>query len=115
MRRQDATTERDIALHQKACNAQALQDAAKFARRVRQRLGLSQFEFSQRIEVSLETILNWEQGKRSPSGAAKALPKVLDRAPEAALPALGDTWMALACLPGPQNETGNRSSVRVHG
>ena len=52
------------------------------------RLGLSQAEFSQRIEVSLETIRNWEQGKRCPTGAAKALLKVLDRAPEAALAAL---------------------------
>lgn len=52
------------------------------------RLGLSQAEFSRRIEVSLETIRNWEQGKRCPTGIAKALLKVLDRAPEAALVAL---------------------------
>ena len=86
--RVDATTEQDIAAHQAADDAEALQDAAKFARRVRKRLGLSQAEFSQRIEVSLETIRNWEQGKRCPTGAAKALLKVLDRAPEAALAAL---------------------------
>lgn len=86
--RVDATTEQDIATHQAADEAEALQDAAKFARRVRRRLGLSQAEFSQRIEVSLETIRNWEQGKRCPTGAAKALLKVLDRAPEAALAAL---------------------------
>jgi putative transcriptional regulator len=86
--RVDATTEQDIAAHQAADEAEALQDAAKFARRVRKRLGLSQAEFSQRIEVSLETIRNWEQGKRCPTGAAKALLKVLDRAPEAALAAL---------------------------
>ena len=65
-----------------------MQDAAKYARRVRQRLGLTQQELSQRIDVSLETIRNWEQGKRSPTGAAKALLRVLDRAPEAALAAL---------------------------
>ena len=68
--------------------AGALPDAARFARRVRKRLGLSQMEFSRRIEVSLETIRNWEQGKRCPTGAAKALLKVLDRAPGAALAAL---------------------------
>ena len=66
-----------------------MQDAAKFARRVRKRLGLSQLEFSTRIDVSLETIRNWEQGKRSPTGAAKALLRILDKAPEAALLALG--------------------------
>lgn len=87
--RLDATSERDIALQMVADDAEAMQDAAKFARRVRKRLGLSQLEFSHRIDVSLETIRNWEQGKRRPTGAAKALLKVLDKAPEAALSALG--------------------------
>ena len=86
--RVDATTEADIAAHRAADDMEAVQDAAKFARRVRKRLGLSQAEFSQRIEVSLETIRNWEQGKRSPTGAAKALLRVLDKAPELALLAL---------------------------
>jgi putative transcriptional regulator len=83
-----ATSEEDIAKQMAADNAEAMQDAAKFTRRVRKRLGLSQAEFSQRIDVSLETIRNWEQGKRSPTGAAKALLRVLDKAPEAALAAL---------------------------
>lgn len=87
--RLDSTGERDLALQKSADDAEAMQDAAKFARRVRKRLGLSQLEFSHRIDVSLETIRNWEQGKRCPTGAAKALLKVLDKAPEAALSALG--------------------------
>lgn len=87
--RVDATTEEEIAAQYAADEAEAMLDAAKFARRVRKRLGLSQMEFSQRIDVSLETIRNWEQGKRCPTGAAKALLKVLDKAPEAALAALG--------------------------
>lgn len=86
--RVDATTEKDIALYQAADDADAMLDAAKYARRVRMRLGLSQMEFSKRIHVSLETIRNWEQGKRCPTGAAKALLKVLDKAPEAAMAAL---------------------------
>ena len=83
-----ATTEEDIAKQEAADEAESMQNAAKFARRVRRRLGLSQAEFSQRINVSLDTIRNWEQGKRCPTGAAKALLKVLDKAPEAALAAL---------------------------
>ena len=83
--RVDATTEYEITKHQAADDAEAMQDAAKFARRVRKRLGLSQSEFSHRIDVSLDTIRNWEQGKRRPTGAARVLLKVLDRAPEAAL------------------------------
>lgn len=86
--RLDATSEEAIAAHQAIDEAAAMIDAAKFARRVRKRLGLSQTEFSQRIDVSLDTIRNWEQGKRCPTGAAKALLKVLDKAPEAALAAL---------------------------
>ena len=86
--RLDATSEKDIASQMAKDDAEAMQDAAKFTRRVRRRLGLSQLEFSQRIDVSLETIRNWEQGKRRPTGAAKALLKVLDKAPEAALSAL---------------------------
>ncbi len=86
--RVDATTEADIARHAADDEAQAMQDAARFARRVRKRLGFSQAEFAERIDVSLDTIRNWEQGKRSPTGAAKALLKVLEKAPEAALAAL---------------------------
>ena len=83
-----ATSERLIKLHQQQDDADAMLDAAKYAKGVRERIGLSQQEFSKRIEVSLETIRNWEQGKRSPTGAAKALLKILDRAPEIALLAL---------------------------
>jgi putative transcriptional regulator len=86
--RVDATTDTDIALQAAADEAEAMLDAARFVRRVRKRLGLSQAAFSERIDVPLETIRNWEQGKRSPTGAAKSLLKVLDKAPEAALAAL---------------------------
>jgi len=87
--RVDATTPRELAAQQVQDDAEALQDAAKYARRVRLRLGLTQQAFSKCIEVPLDTIRNWEQGKRSPTGAAKALLRVLDRAPDTALAALG--------------------------
>lgn len=86
--RLDATTEKDIAGQAAKDEAQSMQDAAKLARRVRKRLGFSQAEFAERIDVSLDTIRNWEQGKRAPTGAAKSLLKVLEKAPEAALAAL---------------------------
>ena len=86
--RVDATTQADISMQKSADEADAMIDAAKFARRVRRRLGFSQAEFALRIDVSLDTIRNWEQGKRCPTGAAKSLLKVLDKAPEAALAAL---------------------------
>jgi putative transcriptional regulator len=86
--RLDGTTEEDLARQQQEDDRQAMQDMAKYARHVRRRLGLTQQEFARRIDVSLETIRNWEQGRRCPTGAAKALLKVLDRAPEACLEAL---------------------------
>ena len=85
----DATTESDIAAQQAQDDAEAMRDMARYARRVRRRLGLTQVEFARRIDVPHETIRNWEQGKRCPTGAAKALLRVLDRAPETALRALG--------------------------
>jgi putative transcriptional regulator len=88
LKRADKTTEADISAHKAEDDANAMQDLAKFARRVRRRLGFSQVEFAGRIDVSLDTIRNWEQGKRTPTGAAKALLKVLDKMPEAALAAL---------------------------
>lgn len=87
-RKLDATTEPDLAVQQAQDDAEAMQDAARFVRRVRQRLGLTQQEFARRIDVPLDTIRNWEQGKRHPTGAARALLKVLDRVPKAALGAL---------------------------
>ena len=86
--RLDATTEAEIAAHAAADEAQARQDSARFIRRVRRRLGLSQAAFSERINVPLETVRHWEEGKQSPTGAAKALVQILDRAPELALAAL---------------------------
>ncbi|HEY7665620.1 MAG TPA: helix-turn-helix domain-containing protein [Xanthobacteraceae bacterium] len=62
---------------------------AAYARGVRARTGLTQAEFAARIEVPLETVRNWEQGKRSPRGPARALLKLIDKAPAAAFAVLG--------------------------
>ena len=88
MPRVDATTNADIQRQAAEDDAAATQDAALYARRVRRRAGLTQAAFAQRIGVPLDTVRNWEQGKRLPAGPAKALLKILDRAPEAALSAL---------------------------
>ena len=85
----DETTEEDIARQADDDDAEALRDMGRFARRVRRRLGLTQVEFARRIDVPHETIRNWEQGKRGPTGAARALLRILDKAPETALRVLG--------------------------
>ena len=83
--RVDATTEAEIAAQKREDEKEAMQDMARYVRRIRQRLGLSQTELARSMDVSRETIRNWEQGKRWPTGAARALLRVLDRAPETAL------------------------------
>ncbi len=40
-------------------------DPALFVRQVRSRCGLTQAAFAARIEVPIETVRNWEQGKRA--------------------------------------------------
>ena len=81
----DATGEKDIARQAGEDDAEAMRDMGRFVRRVRRRLGLTQVEFAKRIDVPHETIRNWEQGKRGPTGAARALLRILDKAPETAL------------------------------
>ena len=85
----DRTTEADLIAQQREDDAEAMRDMARFARRVRRRMGLTQVEFARRIDVSHETIRNWEQGKRGPTGAARTLLRILDKAPEIALRVLG--------------------------
>jgi len=62
---------------------------ATFVRQVRSRFGLTQAAFAEQIEVPIETVRNWEQGKRSPRGPARALLKLINNAPAAAFAALG--------------------------
>ena len=62
---------------------------ATYARRVRSQTHLTQAEFAARIGVPIETVRNWEQGKRSPRGPARALLRLLDEAPDVAFSVLG--------------------------
>jgi putative transcriptional regulator len=57
-------------------------------RELRRRARLTQLEFAARLGVPVETIRNWEQGKRSPRGPARALLAVIARAPETVFAAL---------------------------
>lgn len=75
--------------------------AAAYARGIRARTKLTQAEFAARIGVPIETVRNWEQGKRSPRGPARALLKMLDKAPAVAFAVLCGTDDA-----GQTNENG---------
>jgi putative transcriptional regulator len=85
-----ATDPRSIATaaHNAARAAEGRVNDAAYARNVRGRTGLTQTVFAARIGVPVETVRNWEQGKRSPRGPARALLKVLEQAPETAFAVL---------------------------
>ena len=55
---------------------------------VREQTGLSQTRFARLIGVSKRTLENWEQGRRSPTGPARALLKIVAKDPEGAVRAL---------------------------
>lgn len=57
-------------------------------RDLRLRARLTQMEFAARLGVPVETIRNWEQGKRMPRGPARALLAVISHAPETVFAAL---------------------------
>src|ERR1700728_5466127 len=77
------------AAHQAARSVDARSVDATYARSVRGQTRLTQAAFAARIGVPVETVRNWEQGKRSPRGPARALLKVIEQAPEAAFAVLG--------------------------
>ena len=53
--------------------------------RVRDKLGLSQSKFAAILGISSDTLQNWEQGRRTPTGPAKVLLKIAARHPEVLL------------------------------
>ena len=58
------------------------------ARDLRRRAHLTQIEFAARLGMPVETIRNWEQGKRVPRGPARALLAVIAHAPDTVFAAL---------------------------
>ena len=55
---------------------------------VRAKLGTSQAEFALMIGISVATLRNWEQGRRTPDGPALALLRVAARNPKAVIQAV---------------------------
>jgi len=48
---------------------------------IRKTTGLSQVNFARMIDVQLATLRNWEQGRREPTGPAKALLRAIHNDP----------------------------------
>jgi putative transcriptional regulator len=62
-------------------------DAAK-VKEIRAMTGLSQPQFAKLLHVDVGTLRNWEQGRREPTGPAKALLRAIKTDPKAVLKAL---------------------------
>ncbi len=62
--------------------------SAKDAANIRKHLNLSQEAFAAFLGVSVGTLRNWEQGRREPHGAARALLLIAERKPQAFLEVL---------------------------
>ena len=54
----------------------------------RQSTGMSQSEFASALSISKRTLQEWEQGRRSPSGAAQALIRIARSHPDVVREAL---------------------------
>ena len=54
----------------------------------RQSTGLSQAQFAEALSISKRTLQEWEQGRRSPSGAAQTLIRIAKNHPEVVREAL---------------------------
>jgi putative transcriptional regulator len=74
-----------LAPAQLAATTAAAQPAVRDLRR---RAQLTQLEFAAKLGVPVETIRNWEQGKRAPRGPARALLAVIAHSPETVFAAL---------------------------
>lgn len=51
-------------------------------KKIRERIGLSQSEFAALLGTSVNTLQNWEQGRRKPRGAAQVLLQIADKYPK---------------------------------
>jgi len=57
-------------------------------KKIREKMGLSQTQFSKLVCVSIRTLQNWEQGRRRPQGPALVLLTILKNDPLHAIKAL---------------------------
>jgi putative transcriptional regulator len=71
-----------------AAHAAPADTSSLAVRDLRRRACLTQMEFAAKLGVPVETIRNWEQGKRAPRGPARALLAVIAHAPDTVFQAL---------------------------
>ena len=77
----------EIARGERAPSREFVVDGAA-VKTIRAKTKLSQAKFASLILIDVGTLRNWEQGRREPTGPARALLKAIDNNPTAVLKAL---------------------------
>ena len=77
----------EITRGERAPSRETIVDAV-MVQKVRASTGLSQTKFAKILDVEVSTLRNWEQGRREPTGPARALLRAIKKDPEHVLRAL---------------------------
>jgi putative transcriptional regulator len=77
----------EIARGERAPSREFCVDASSI-KKLRAETGLSQANFAKLLSVEVSTLQNWEQGRREPTGPAKALLRAIKNDPKHVLKAL---------------------------
>ena len=77
----------EIVRGERAPSRESIVDAVR-VKQIRAATGLSQARFARLIDVQVTTLRNWEQGRREPTGPAKALLRAIQNDPRHVLQAL---------------------------
>ena len=86
----DSVNQADDIIQGKAKASRATQFAEPQVKAIRAKTGLTQTRFADVLGVSKRTLENWEQGRRQPTGPARALLKILDADPQQVLQTLNN-------------------------
>ena len=80
--------EMDAIIHGERAPSREFVVDALAVKQIRSATGLSQARFARLIDVQVTTLRNWEQGRREPTGPAKALLRAIQNDPRHVLQAL---------------------------
>lgn len=80
---------------------------------IRTELGMSQKKFAKLMGISVDTLQNWEQGRRTPDGPARVLLRVAEKHPEALASVAADALEAQARALRPRGRKSGGAKARA--
>lgn len=84
----ESVQQADEIIKEKLAASRITEFAEPEVKAIRAKTGLTQERFASVVGVSKRTLENWEQGRRQPTGPARALLKILDANPNLAISTL---------------------------